>query len=168
MNAVVTAVASSLVTEQSVTNAINQLIEAERKGLVKRRNMAISFNRFFRCEASKGELTQGDAWFDVLVNDKSSTGKVVLGYRKSIYDALKEMKHSNPSKVWADICAYGREELGLPPKAKVVKPASEKLITALKTALKVAQEHPSPSEAEVNAAISIQRILATLGADIAE
>lgn len=168
MSAVVTAVASSLVTEQSVTTAINQLIEAERKGLVKRRNMAVSFNRFFRCEASKGELTQGDAWFDVLVHDKSSTGKQVLGYRKSIYDALKEMKHSNPSKVWADICAYGREELGLPPKAKVVKPASEKLVKALETALKIAVEHPSPSEAEVNAVLTIQRLLGTLGADTAQ
>jgi hypothetical protein len=163
-----------LVTDKSVTTAINQLIEAEKRGLRKRRDTAISLNRFYRCESIKeegmpfAELVSGDAWFDVLVHDKSSTGKQVLGYRKSIYDALKEMKHSNPSKVWADICAYGREELGLPPKAKVVKPASEKLIKALETALKIAVEHPSPSEAEVNAVLTIQRLLGTLGADTAQ
>lgn len=170
MNAVATAVAttSNLTIVSKVNQAINLLIESERKGIKNRRNVAVALNAHFRCEATDKKLTSGFAWFDVANGDQSSDGKQVLEYKKSIYDALKAINHVNPSQVWSVICAYGREELDLPPKAKVTKPASEKLIKALKTALKIAQEHPSPSEAEVEAALDIQRTLAKLGADLAE
>lgn len=168
MNAVATAVATHNLTIVSPVNrAINLMIESERKGIKNRRGVAVAMNVHFRCEATDQVLTSGFAWFDVTNGDKSSDGKQVLEYKKSIYDALKEIKHPNPSQAWVKICDYAREELGLPPKGKVTKPASEKLVQALKTALKIAQEHPSPSEAEVNAALSIQRILATLGVDTA-
>lgn len=173
--ATATATASNLTIVSKVQQAINLLIESERKGLRKRRDLAIALNSHFHCEAKEqvligtnlyNKLTAGFAWFDVENGDKSSDGKQVLEYKKSIFDALKEFKHPNPSQAWVKICDYAREELGLPPKTKNRKPASEKLIQALKTALKIAQEHPSPSEAETQVALNIQRDLALLGVDL--
>lgn len=158
MNAVATAVITRVDTPLNLTNVINSLIEAERRGLKNRRNTAKAFIFQF----------PSIAWYDVQNGDQSSDGKAVLGYKKTIIDGLKEMKHSNPYKVWADICAYGREELGLPPKAKETKPASEKLVKALQTALKIVQGMESPSEAETDVGLDLIRSLAKLGVDTAE
>jgi hypothetical protein len=162
MNAVAKAVVSNINSVDakplSLTNVINQMVEGEKLGIRRRRNVAKGFNFQF----------PSIAWFDVQNGDQSSDGKAVLGYKKSIYDALKEIKHSNPSKVWADICAYGREELGLQPKPKAVKPASVKLVKALQTALKIVQGMESPSEAETDVGLDLIRSLAKLGVDTAE
>jgi hypothetical protein len=108
---------------------------------------------------------QGFAWYDVVAGDKSSDGKQVLGYRKAIYDALKEIKHPNPSQCWAMICAYGREELGLPPKVATVKPAHEKAIKALTTAYKILSGIEQPTESEVEAGYLAAKALAQLGVE---
>lgn len=161
MNAVATAVVSNINSvddKLSLTNVINQMVEGEKLGMRRRRNVAKGF--IFQFPHTK--------WYDVVEGDKSSDGKAVLGYRKVIYDALKEIKHPNPSQVWAMICAYGREELGLPPKPKTTKPASVKLVKALQTALKIVQGMESPSEAETDVGLDLIRSLAKLGVDTAE
>jgi len=48
-------------------------------------------------------------WFELQHNDSSDEGKAVRKEKTLFFDGLKEIGHSNPSKVWKDVRDYGRE-----------------------------------------------------------
>lgn len=144
----------------TLESLIANLIEVERNTCKRqygvRRDVASGLNR-----------AMDFAWYDLSVGDKSQEGKLANGYRKSIVDALTEVKHSNPRQVWAKICEYAREERG------VLKPTNnktdrEKLIASLKAGLKIVQGMSAPSEADTEVGLDIIRSLAKLGVDTAE
>jgi hypothetical protein len=48
-------------------------------------------------------------WFAVSHTDSSDEGKAVRKEKELFFVGLKEVKHSNPSKVWKDVRDYGLE-----------------------------------------------------------
>ena len=48
-------------------------------------------------------------WFELQHNDSSDEGKAVRKEKTLFFDGLKEIGHSNPSKVWKDVRDYGKE-----------------------------------------------------------
>jgi hypothetical protein len=48
-------------------------------------------------------------WFEVSHTDSSDEGKAVRKEKELFFVGLKEIGHSNPSKVWKDVRDYGRE-----------------------------------------------------------
>lgn len=155
--ATATATATAVPTLESL---IASLIETERDTGVRqygvRRDVASGLNRAMDFD-----------WYDKGKGDKSQEGKMANSYRKTITDALKEAQHSNPRQVWAKICEYGREERGvLKPTAN--KSASERFIAAIKSAYKAGGSMEAPSESEVEATLTLQRVLHSLGVDTTE
>jgi len=49
-------------------------------------------------------------WFELQHNDSSDEGKAVRKEKTLFFDGLKAVGHSNPSKVFADIRKYGKED----------------------------------------------------------
>lgn len=49
------------------------------------------------------------AWFALSHLDSSDEGKAVRKEKELFFAGLKEVKHSNPSKVWKDVRNYGEE-----------------------------------------------------------
>lgn len=49
-------------------------------------------------------------WFDVEHGTTGEAAKPILTEKEALYKVLKDSKHSNPSKVWADVRAYGRAD----------------------------------------------------------
>jgi len=49
-------------------------------------------------------------WFDVEHGTTGEAAKPILAEKDALYAVLKASKHSNPSKVWADVRAYGRAD----------------------------------------------------------
>lgn len=48
-------------------------------------------------------------WFNISHTDSSDEGKAVRKEKELFFVGLKEVKHSNPSKVWKDVRDYGSE-----------------------------------------------------------
>jgi hypothetical protein len=49
-------------------------------------------------------------WFDVSHTDTSDEGKQVRKDKETLFEKLKAIDHSNPSKIWADVRKYARLE----------------------------------------------------------
>jgi hypothetical protein len=52
---------------------------------------------------------EGFDWFEVSHTDSTDEGKAVRKEKELFFVGLKEIKHSNPSKVWKDVRGYGKE-----------------------------------------------------------
>jgi len=52
---------------------------------------------------------EGFDWFEVSHTDSSDEGKAVRKEKELFFTGLKEIGHSNPSKVWKDVRDYGKE-----------------------------------------------------------
>jgi hypothetical protein len=49
-------------------------------------------------------------WFDVKHTDTSDEGKQVRKDKETLFEKLKAIDHTNPSKIWADVRKYARLE----------------------------------------------------------
>lgn len=49
-------------------------------------------------------------WFDIKHTDTSDEGKQVRKDKETLFEKLKSINHSNPSKIWADVRKYARLE----------------------------------------------------------
>jgi hypothetical protein len=49
-------------------------------------------------------------WFEVKHFDKSAEAQPINNEKKAFYIALREAKHTNPSVIWARVCAFGKAE----------------------------------------------------------
>ena len=49
-------------------------------------------------------------WFEVKHTDSSDEGKQVRKDKETLFEKLKSIDHSNPSKIWADVRKYARLE----------------------------------------------------------
>jgi hypothetical protein len=52
---------------------------------------------------------EGFDWFEVSHTDSTDEGKAVRKEKELFFVGLKEIGHSNPSKVWKDVRVYGKE-----------------------------------------------------------
>jgi hypothetical protein len=49
-------------------------------------------------------------WFEVKHFDKSNEAQPIINEKKAFYIALREANHTNPSVIWARVCAFGKAE----------------------------------------------------------
>lgn len=49
-------------------------------------------------------------WFEVKHFDKATEAQPIINEKKAFYLALREANHTNPSVIWARVCAFGKAE----------------------------------------------------------
>jgi len=135
-------------------------------------------------------------WFDVEHGSTAEDAKPILTEKEALYSVLKGSKHSNPSKVWADIRKYGRadamkqaeliclaeikaQSIVMPegtirpdPLAADAKGANDsksirlRMMDDLKVLYKAAKREKSLSTEEANCLVHISSALIALGVDL--
>jgi len=60
--------------------------------------------------ASMLNTLHSNNWFEVKHFDKSEEAQPINNEKKEFYKALRDANHTNPSVIWARVCAFGKAE----------------------------------------------------------
>jgi hypothetical protein len=86
---------------------VDSIVAEKRQGAIEAQKSSYGAN----VEYAKALNLKFDSfdWFAVSHTDSSDEGKAVRKEKELFFVGLKEVKHSNPSKVWKDVRDYGLE-----------------------------------------------------------
>jgi len=85
---------------------VDSLVAEKRQGAIEAQKSSYGANKDYgRALNMKFEFD----WFEVSHTDSSDEGKAVRKEKELFFVGLKEIGHSNPSKVWKDVRGYGQE-----------------------------------------------------------
>ena len=88
----------------------NKILAALRHNVAAAQSRAYGANVEYAAELNKVFAAFSTDWFDLSHTDTSAEGKLVRAEKEALFGELKAEKHSNPSKVWADIRKYARAD----------------------------------------------------------
>jgi hypothetical protein len=86
---------------------VDSIVAEKRQGAIEAQKIGYGANKEYG-KALNLKFDQFD-WFEVSHTDSSDEGKAVRKEKELFFVGLKEIGHSNPSKVWADVRNYGKE-----------------------------------------------------------
>jgi hypothetical protein len=85
---------------------VDSIVAEKRQGAIEAQKSSYGANKDYgRALNMKFEFD----WFEVSHTDSSDEGKAVRKEKELFFVGLKEIGHSNPSKVWKDVRGYGQE-----------------------------------------------------------
>jgi hypothetical protein len=90
-----------------VNDDVEVIVAQKRQGAIEAQKSSYGANKEY-AKALNLKFDQFD-WFEVSHTDSSDEGKAVRKEKELFFVGLKEIGHSNPSKVWADVRNYGKE-----------------------------------------------------------
>lgn len=93
-----------------ITETENNILTLLRKRSAQGMASAYGANVEYAAELNKVFAAFSTDWFDLSHTDTSAEGKLVRAEKLAYFEELKAVKHSNPSKVWADIRKYARAD----------------------------------------------------------
>ena len=85
---------------------VDSIVAQKRQGAIEAQKSSYGANKEY---ASALNLKFEFDWFAVSHLDSSDEGKAVRKEKELFFEGLKEIGHSNPSKVWKDVRGYGQE-----------------------------------------------------------
>ena len=90
-----------------VNDDVEAIVAQKRQGAIEAQKSSYGANKDYgRALNLKFE---GFDWFSLSHLDSSDEGKAVRKEKELFFTGLKEIGHSNPSKVWKDVRDYGQE-----------------------------------------------------------
>ncbi len=85
---------------------VDSIVAQKRQGAIEAQKSSYGANKEY---ASALNLKFEFDWFSLSHLDSSDEGKAVRKEKELFFVGLKEIGHSNPSKVWKDVRGYGQE-----------------------------------------------------------
>jgi hypothetical protein len=85
---------------------VDSLVAEKRQGAIEAQKSSYGANKEY---AKALNIKFEFDWFEVSHTDSSDEGKAVRKEKELFFAGLKEIGHSNPSKVWKDVRGYGQE-----------------------------------------------------------
>jgi hypothetical protein len=85
---------------------VDSLVAEKRQGAIEAQKSSYGANKEY---AKALNIKFEFDWFEVSHTDSSDEGKAVRKEKELFFTGLKEIGHSNPSKVWKDVRGYGQE-----------------------------------------------------------
>jgi hypothetical protein len=86
---------------------VDSIVAEKRQGAIEAQKIGYGANKEYG--KALNLKFEGFDWFEVSHTDSSDEGKAVRKEKELFFVGLKEIGHSNPSKVWADVRNYGKE-----------------------------------------------------------
>ena len=86
---------------------VDSIVAEKRQGAIEAQKSSYGANKEY-AKALNLKFDQFD-WFEVSHTDSTDEGKAVRKEKELFFVGLKEIGHSNPSKVWKDVRGYGQE-----------------------------------------------------------
>jgi hypothetical protein len=86
---------------------VDSIVAEKRQGAIEAQQSSYGANKEY-AKALNLKFDQFD-WFEVSHTDSTDEGKAVRKEKELFFVGLKEIGHSNPSKVWKDVRSYGQE-----------------------------------------------------------
>jgi hypothetical protein len=86
---------------------VDSIVAEKRQGAIEAQKIGYGANKEYG--KALNLKFEGFDWFEVSHTDSSDEGKAVRKEKELFFVGLKEIGHSNPSKVWKDVRGYGQE-----------------------------------------------------------